>query len=352
MGLPNIIINFISQASSAIRRGNRGTVLLIIKEQLKENQGIFRLEEVQDIPKKFTEENKEYISRAFLGGINPIKDAVIVSAGNVEDALKDVEVTKFDYLVGPHDIEEKDTILLATFIKTLRVNKGIKVKAILPNMKADHEGVINFTTNNIKVKEKVYSTSQYCSRIAGLIAGTPLQESVTYKVLQEVTDVPKFTKKELDEKIDAGEFVIFHDGKKVKVARGVNSLVTVGETKGDDMKSIKIVDIIDLIYTDIKTTAEDVYIGKFANNYKNKCKLIVAIQAYFEALESENLLDKGSNVEIDIKSNLKYLKDHNVDVKDMKVQDIKEANTGTYVFLDGKIKPLNAIEDISLNLFM
>lgn len=40
----------------------------------------------------------------------------------------------------------------------------------------------------------------------------------------------------MDEKIDAGEFIVFRDGDYIRVARGINSLTTVSDTKTDDFK--------------------------------------------------------------------------------------------------------------------
>lgn len=47
-------------------------------------------------------------------------------------------------------------------------------KAVLPNVDADDEGVINFTATGIKVGSDEYETGEYCSRIAGVLAGTPI----------------------------------------------------------------------------------------------------------------------------------------------------------------------------------
>jgi len=59
-------------------------------------------------------------------------------------------------------------------------------KAVLPNVAADYEGVINFSTDKVTVQGKVYSTSEYCTRIAGILAGLSLSRSATYLVLNEV----------------------------------------------------------------------------------------------------------------------------------------------------------------------
>lgn len=349
MGLPNILIEFKSKASTAIKRGERGIVAIVVTD---EKVGVTKIEDITQIPKDLTEENKAYIKRCFLGGIRPVKYIQLIVTDTVEKSLKVLETIKFDYVVGPHDISSVDATAMASFVKALRDNKGIKVKTVLPNTKGDHEGIINFTTTDIKVGEDTFTTAQYCSRIAGLLAGTPLQQSATYYRLSEIDDVPKFTKSELDKKIDEGEFVIFHDGEKVKVARAINSLVSIGATKSEDYKSIKIVDIMDLIYTDIRRTCEDNYIGKFANNYDNKCNLIVSIQAYLEALRNDELLDTNIVTGIDMAVQTNYLKGKGEPVDEMTEQEIKEANTQTFVFLESRFKILNAIEDIQINFFI
>lgn len=93
-------------------------------------------------------------------------------------------------------------------------------------------------------------------------------------------DFEKKTTAEMDEAINKGELILYHDGEKVKVARAVNSLVTTTKEKGGSFKKIKIVDAMHMIHDDIKKTAEDSYLGKYANSYDNKCLLITAIQAY------------------------------------------------------------------------
>ncbi len=349
MGLPNVLIAFKSKASTAIKRGSRGVVGMIVTDT---PVGVYLLEDNTQIPNTLTAENKAYIERAFLGGQNAVKKVVVIVAETVAEGLNTLETQRCDYAVGPHDISPSDVTAMATFIKGLRDNKGIKMKAVLPNSPSDHEGVINFTTTDIVAGEDTFTTAEYCSRIAGLLAGTPLQVSATYYALPEVTDVPKFTKSELDAKIDAGEFLIFHDGEKVKVGRAVNSLVTAGSTKSEDYKSIKIVDIMDLIYTDIKRTCEDNYIGKYANTYDNKIMLVVSIQAYLEMLRYEELLDQDIDTGINVEKQRLYLKSTGVDVESMSLQQIKEANTRTNVFVKAKYKILNAMEDFDVEFFI
>ena len=81
----------------------------------------------------------------------------------------------------------------------MRDNKSIKVKAVLPNTPADNEGVINFATTDIVVGENTYTASEYTARIAGILAGTPLNISATFTTLPEVISIPVMTKDQYDE---------------------------------------------------------------------------------------------------------------------------------------------------------
>ena len=166
-----------------------------------------------------------------------------------------------------------------------------------------------------------------------------------------MSDVGRLTREAMDAAVDAGKFILFHDGEKVKVARGVNSLQTTTQDKGDAWKKIKMVEVMDMIQTDIRTTAQDSYIGKYANSYDNKCLLVTAIKGYLVGLEQSGILQAGSSsVGIDLAAQEAYLQSVGTDTSKMSQQEIKEANTADKVFLEASIKILDAIEDISLNI--
>lgn len=358
MGLPNIQIIFKTLGTSAIARGNRGIVALILKDTLQAPlTNPIKMSDVSKIPDSLSAESKAEIQRAFIGYINPPQQVIAyIIAPDATDytaAQTYLETIKWDYVAVP-GIANTETTAFASWIKSCRDTKGLKVKAVLPHCVADHEGIINVDTDDIKVGTNTYTAAQYCGRIAGLIAGTPLTMAATYAPLPEVDDVPHHTIDEFDTLIDAGKFVLMNDGEKVKVARAVNSFTTVTDDKGEDFQKIKIVDIMDLINDDIKRTTADKYIGKVPNDYDDKCLLITAINAYLESLENSKLLDKNSDnsASIDIEAQKEYLEGNGIDTSTMKDQDIKEANTGSKVFLGGNVKILDAMEDMDLNLSM
>ncbi len=352
MGLPSINIEFKTTGITAIERSQKGTVALILRDESV--SGAYILTNVTEIPADLTQENKEYIERAFLGYQTPPK-AVIIYVINAEaeisTALTYFATQKFDYICLPPTGTPEEAETLKSWVLSERLNNNATYKAVLPNIEADSEAIINFAAEGLTDGEKTYTAAEYCSRIAGLIAGTPMNISCTYAPLTEINDITRLTRAQADEAIDQGKFILIHDGEKVKVGRGVNSFVTTVEGKGEAYKKIKIVEAIDMINNDIRTTVEDSYIGKYSNSYDNKCILITAIKGYFEQLEMDGILDKGkTSVSIDIQAQENYLKSQGIDTSVMKEQEIKEANTGSKVFIAASIKILDAIEDIDINI--
>lgn len=359
MGLPSINISFKETGITAIRRGQRGTVVLILEDTVPETNPI-EITTPADIPETLSDFNKEQINLALIGYQRPPRKVVVymipkgteLDPVDYTEAQNYLETIKWDYVAVP-GISDTDTTAFATWVKGLRDTKLKRVKAVLPNTPADHEGVINFTTKKIATKNKEFTTAEYCSRIAGLLAGTPLTIASTFAPLPEVIDCDHLTKDEMDTAIEAGELILYNDGEKVKIARGVNSMVTTTAEKGESFQKIKLIDAMDMIYDDIKRTAEDNYLGKYANSYDNKCLLISAIQGYFDQLELDGILDRGTNtVGIDIPAQTAYLKSIGVDIDNMNEQEIKAANTKDKVFLTASIKILDAIEEITLDVIL
>ncbi|MDD3173582.1 MAG: phage tail sheath C-terminal domain-containing protein [Herbinix sp.] len=352
MKLPNINIAFSTQAASAIVRSEKGVVALIVRDASANGGHV--LTSATQIPSTLGVDNKAYIARAFIGYINPPKKVIVyvlpADAPDLTDALGYFETQTFDYLAGPSDIIISECTAVTSWINSQRL-LGLTPKAVLPNTAADSEAIINFTTTDIKDGTDTYTAAEYCSRIAGIIAGTPMTISCTYAVLPEVIDVDRLTKDEMDSAVEAGKFIIFYDGEKVKIGRGVNSLQTTTQDKGEAFKKIKIVEAVDMIRKDIKNTAEDNYIGKYANSYDNKCLLINAIKGYFSGLENDGILEKDTSVMgIDIEAQGTYLESIGKDIADMTELEIKTATTADKVFLKASISILDAIEDINLDI--
>ena len=379
LGMPDVIVSFEETGIAAIERSKRGIAALILEEpkatisklltdhigttseQIKAISNPFTVYTTDDIPSELTEKNRDYIEKCLKGYVTtPYRVKVYLqeseseaSGANKWDAsLKVLATDRFDYLAIP-TIESDAVDTVSTWVKPNPQNKHKKIKAVLPGCAADYEGIVNFSNKTIKTAAASYTPAEYCARVAGIICGTPMTISATYAPLPEVVDCDKYDLDENDEKVNKGEFFIWYDGTKYKMSRGVNSLVTTTQGKQEGYQTIKIVDVMDMIYDDIRTTAQDSYIGKYTNDYDNKCLLITAITGYLKQLEAERILQRDySKVEIDVEavknyqlSNGYYTQEELAEMSDL---EIKKLDTKKKVFLKGRIKILDAMEDIIL----
>lgn len=358
MGLPEISVYFKEKGIAAIESAKRGIILLLLNDTSVQAVTKYTVFDNDDIPETLSEDNKKQIELALIGyQTTPYKIVVLAfpktgRTADINAKLKAAEALKFTYLVYPEATTEESTTI-ATWIKAQRTQKDNKVKAVLYKTAADNEGIINVTNEYFEVKTKKYTGQQYLSRIAGLICGTPATIACTFAPLPEVTGVEFVDRETLDRRIDNGEFVVFDDGEKIKVARGVNSFVTTVQDKGKSFKKIKLVELMDMVHDDIKKTAEDNYLGKYANSYDNRCLLITAINGYFLELEAASLAEKGkNNCSIDVEATKIYLMKNGrktkEELKQMKEIDIKYENIGDNVFLTAEMSLLDAIETIKL----
>lgn len=307
---------------------------------------------------------------------NPVTETVIVPAQvTLSDALQKAANVRFNYICYPTGTAQNQQDL-ASWTKNQRNNRDRTVKAVVANYNADDYGIINFTTNNIKLNNPAYTealalvdgdesavdssippyltytATQYTARIMGILAGLPLDRSATYYSLPEIVSVDEYD--DIESHIDNGELCLFDemDGNGVKIARGCNSLHTFTANVGQDFRFIKTVEGVDIIKDDIRDNFRNNYVGKVPNNYNNKMLFIAAILAYFNGLAGTvlDVTSSGNNyVEIDYEKNRDYAKMRGEDVADMTEQSILEYNTGTQVFLRGKITLLNAMEDLTLH---
>ncbi|MCC0729312.1 phage tail sheath subtilisin-like domain-containing protein [Clostridioides sp. ZZV14-6048] len=350
IGLPSINISFKELATTVKERSARGIIAIVLKDT--KALGFNEIHEKEDIPADLSVENKDYINMALMGNVNAPNKVLVYVLGEeeeVQSALDFLETKEFNYLCMPKAIEADKTVIKSWIIK-LRDTDKVKVKAILGKVAGNHEGIINFTTEDALVGTKKYSADEFTSRIAGIITGTPLSQSITYTKLSDVVDIPKITKADAESKVNNGELILIKEAGAIRIARGINSLTDLTEEKGEMFQKIKIVDTLDIIHSDIRKVIIDDYIGKVTNSYDNKCLLIVSIKSYLEELEKSALIESNSTVEIDFEAQKSYLKSKGIDLSYMTSQEIKEANTGSKVFLKATIKALDAMEDIDLSI--
>ena len=372
-GLPQVLINFRTQGTTAIKRSARGIVAMILHDGAKNEIQQFRISDTTDIPDEILSAKSVELVKLCLKG-TPLRVLlyVIPEAGtevepdghlaDQNDVLDLIQAVKWNWICNPTSTgtEQAD---LSSWVIAQRNNKRKTFKAVCAKQAADHEGVVNFCTDDIVAEngtdengDPVYTTYnavQYTARIAGILAGLALDRSATYFSLTEVQSVESYT--DIDERIDKGQLLLFdeQDGNGVKIARACNSLITFTTDKGEDFRYIKIIEALDMITDDIRDTFKKYYVGKVINDYNHKMLFITAVLVYFDEIKGNVLDGDGKNtVDIDEQAQLNYAKLHGEKTEDMSAMEIRKYNTGTKVMLTGNIKPVNAMEDLTINFVM
>ena len=396
LGLPEVIIDFKTKSVSAIQRSARGIVAMLLKNESTNTSKFYKIVDSTDVPEtELTAHNVDLVKKCLLGTpakillyTLPLDSATIPEPAEGEKAearvtqatiLKQLAVVKWNYICHPTATAQEMTDL-STWIKSQRNVKRKTYKAVLANTPADDKGVINLTTGHIRVtnpdytdalnlaggdKTQVpqtipqyitYTATEYTARIAGILAGLALDRSATYYELAEVVDCDTY--EDIDAAIDDGELCLFDelDNNGVKIARACNSLHTFTTDVGEDFRYIKIVEAVDMITDDIRDTFKNRYVGKIINDYNHKMLFIGAILVYFRGLKG-NVLDASetavNTVDIDEAAQADYITLHGLDnPADLTVQQIREYNTGTKVYLTGRVTPVNAMEDLKITFLM
>ena len=108
---------------------------------------------------------------------------------------------------------------------------------------------------------------------------------------------------------------------------------------------------MDLLTYYLRTTIQDQYVGRYANTYDNKCVLVTAIQTFLAELEGQGVLSSGESwAEIDLEAQEKWMRSQGIETADMTAQEIKEYQTGSWVFVRVGGRFVDAMEDFQLSV--
>lgn len=368
-GLPQVLIDFKTKGITAIKRSARGVVVLILKCESTDTSNKYKISDVSEIPEGVFDEASTDLIKKCLDGtplrilVYTLPKASVQAPKNTQATLlKQLKHIRYNYIAAPTGTTQ-DQQDLASYIKAERNNSRKTVKAVVGGVAADYEGVVNFCTEEIKVATgkntagkttyKTYTPIEYTARIAGILAGLALDRSATYYKLTEVESVKVY--EDLNDRIDHGELHLFdeEDGEGVKIARACNSLQTFTTDKGEEFRKIKIMEGIDMVTDDIRDTFKKYYIGKYINDYDHKMLFVAAIMVYFGQLAG-NVLDSraGNTVDIDFQFQKDYAIIKGEDVSQMTNMQIREYNTGSQIGLSGKVKFVDAMEDLKITFTM
>ncbi len=248
-------------------------------------------------------------SEPMSGGNSGIADVENI---DYTDAMAAFEAKKFNIFVLDGQTNSDLRVSLVAWIKRLR-DEGMGVFTVIGGSADDdktpttgnarstttnHESVINVIVG-AKLSGIEYCSAQLAPFIAGLIGGQKLSESITYAVCPFSDVTRHFTHGEVVMALNSGSLVLVHDGEKVKVEQGFNTLTSLRQGQNNQWKKIRAIRVMDAINNDLRKAAEDNYIGKVNNNDEGKIALINACKQYMETLVNGGLIDDKFKVYLD-----------------------------------------------------
>ncbi|MGE4274108.1 MAG: phage tail sheath C-terminal domain-containing protein [Desulfitobacterium sp.] len=291
--LPGAYINFLTNAPLAITPGDRGIVVLLQEMSVGAAGEMYTITatDQSQYPVGATAADKLLVNEALKGAKTVIAYNLGAAhlAAVVEAALVALKTIVFNTLVYPYDgvTYDANQTTIATWITSMRDVEGVKVQAVMANLVADSEGVIN-VTQGIKLSDETTLTAQQATAwVGGITAGANVNQSNTgRKYVGAIDVVPRMTKTEMEAAITAGEFIFKVDSaQNVTAVYDINSLTTTTVDKGKQFKKNRVIRTLDAINNDITTIFESNYVGKVNNNADGRSLLRATLIEYFNELQ-------------------------------------------------------------------
>lgn len=152
----------------------------------------------------------------------------------------------------------------------------------------------------IDISGKIYEGYLAAARIAGLIAGTPSNESITHLAITGATEVTELlTNNQHERAISAGVLMFsVSAANTVWVEQGVNTLVLPGTKEDIGWKKIKRVKVRFELFQRLNDTV-DVLIGRVNNDPDGRMTVIQVSNGVCQTMVAEKKLLAGAHVELD-----------------------------------------------------
>lgn len=229
------------------------------------------VEEFEGVTDVSALENSRYITFTAAEGASLEAAAGITLTGGTDGTaanadiaafLDDMESVNFNTLAFPVT-EESLLAACVTKIKYLRENVGRGVKAVVPDYKADYEGIIN-VTNSVVINGVSLTNAQAAAWVAGADASASNVQSNTHKIYVGAEAVANAkTHEQAVAAIQNGEFFFsYSENGDVVVEYDINSLTSFTDRKDKSYSKNRVLRVFD-------SFAESIRLNFPPNKYSN-----------------------------------------------------------------------------------
>ena len=333
--LPGAYINVRTNEPLSIAPGDRGTVVILQEMSVGADGDIYTITATDAAwPENATADDKKLANEALKKAktVRVYKLKANHATADVTKALAALKTVDFNTLCYPYDgeTETANKTAIATWIKAMRDDEGVKCQAVLANHVADSEGIINVVQGIVMVDNTKMTAAETTAWVAGATAGAGITTSNTGMIYTGAIDVdPRMTKSEMENAIKAGKFIFKSDSaQNVSVVYDINSLTTVTVDKGKMFTKNRVIRTIDNIANDITKIFEANYVGKVNNNDAGRSLLRASLVDYFTTLQGMEAIQ-------------------NFDVSDVV---IVKGNDSDAVVVTANIQPVDSVEKIYITV--
>lgn len=346
--MPNINVIFTDRANTVVARSGRGALALLAFDS---HVGNHVLRSLSDLP-TVDAGTAEAVKAIYRGVDGQVPSAVYLclmdedEEGALQDALTWLATKRWSWLACTSGVATFNDTVVA-WIKAQAADNHALYKAVLAGCTANDERIVNFVGASSDVGD---DAADWTARIAGMLAAMPITESITYKVMPELSDCEGHTQAEADALVAGGKLFFFNDGQRIRVSRGVTSLTTTtGLTNPEAHQKIHLLEVRDMIVGDLRDLIIESYVGRYPNNYDSKIILVSAIRNYLDNLEAQGILQITDEPHLSLDATRTYLIGKGVDVSKMTDEEILHANTDSHVFIAFGTDAFDAIEDVDVS---
>lgn len=354
-----IVFKVEALATSAVSRATKGTLILVIDDE--NVQGLHTYTKFKQVTDNYEDTNLAYIRKAFAD--YRVKKVMVVAGhdadngivGSIDTTLALLnKVCENGWLVCPQADQDPEKEKIVDFVKTQRNDEDYPLKAVVYNYSADTEGVVNFTAKDLTdAKGNPISSQDYLVDVASYLCTLGANEGITnHTALNTVTCD---TKTDNDACVANGELFLYNNGINIVYSRGVNSKTTIKDKESIALTKIRVVEVLDMVKSDIRTIMNEKYIGKLGNSYANRKTVINTLNNYLGTLTNEGYLsndvDDPSYAELNAEATRNFLEEQQgIDTDEMTDEDVLKARLGSYMFIKVVLKVMDVIEDLEIVL--
>ena len=307
--LPGAYLNFRTNANLSITPGDRGTVVLLQEMNVGAAGEVYAVTaEENNYPSGITAADQLLVNEILKGA----QSVLVYNLGQshtsavITTALEALKTVSFNVLVYPYtgSSYSANQLSIATWIKLMRDEEGVKIQAVLADYIADHEGIIN-VGQGVALSDGTKLTPAQCTAwVGGVTAGANIYQSNTGKKYTGAIDVsPRMTKTEMENAIKAGKFIFKVDSaENVTAVYDINSLTSIADEKGKQFTKNRVIRTLDGINNDITEIFESNYVGKTNNNADGRSLLRANLIEYFNQLQSLSAIQNFKADDVTVKA--------------------------------------------------